>query len=139
MSHNCKHQQACLLGLAVAGLSYLHRHQTIVHQYLLCQEIGANSCFVAGTELLVDLIQRLSVRMPRASMRLRALPEGVVRTYWFIKLVFPTPLSPSMITYITMALSDIVQACLGDDSGSIPSRGSSFWKPWERVVMYGGV
>lgn len=28
----------------------------------------------------------------------------VVRTYWFIKLVFPTPLSPRIITYIGIVL-----------------------------------
>lgn len=38
--------------------SYLHRHQPVVHQDLLRQEVCANSSFVTRTEFLADLVQK---------------------------------------------------------------------------------
>jgi hypothetical protein len=36
-------------------MPYLHSHQTIIDQYLLCQKICPYRGLVAGAELLIDL------------------------------------------------------------------------------------
>lgn len=36
-------------------LSHLHRHLSVVYQYLPRKEVGSDRCLVACTELLVDL------------------------------------------------------------------------------------
>jgi len=63
-------------------------------------------CFVAGTKFFVDLI-----RAEKVSIEEWDNPNDVAeenksscsclrwRTYWFIRLVFPTPLSPKHITF----------------------------------------
>ena len=84
---------------------YLHCHQSVVDENFLCKEISSDGGLVASTELFVDLsISKSCVLavigiLERWRYDRKALVGGEVeRTYWFIKLVFPTPLSPSMIT-----------------------------------------
>ena len=76
--------------------SYLHRYLSVVNQDLAGQEVGADGRFVASTEFLVDLYESKKVRCQNEGSSW--LGSGSYRTYWFIKLVLPTPLSPRIIT-----------------------------------------
>ena len=96
--------------------SYLHRHLSVVDEYFPREEVGADGSLVTGAELLVYL-QTVFWVSPGAELyaKHRALGENwsgdadaadataqgvgsVTHTYWFIKLVLPTPLSPRMMT-----------------------------------------
>jgi hypothetical protein len=79
-------------------LSYLHGDLAVIDEDLAGQEIRPDGSLVAGAELLVDLYSgnRSSAIM---GYRCRAWKPGWVRTYWFIRLVLPTPLSPRIMTY----------------------------------------
>lgn len=87
------------------GYAHLHGDQSVVDQNLFCQEVCANGGLVTSTELLVDLrVSQLSASLSLALvLRAHGRRWWGIRTYWFIKLVLPTPLSPRMITY---SLSD---------------------------------
>jgi hypothetical protein len=78
---------------------YLHRDQTIIDQHLLGQEICTYRGLVARAELLIDLsCYQSPVLKHRVASRSVKWDLVVGRTYWFIKLVLPTPLSPKMMT-----------------------------------------
>jgi hypothetical protein len=84
---------------------YLHCYQSVVDENFLCEEISSDSGFVASTELLIDLFISKNCKLAIGGIRDRPrygrrelLGGEVERTYWFIRLVFPTPLSPRMIT-----------------------------------------
>ena len=76
------------------GCTDLHCHKPVINQYLLREKVCADGGLVTGTEFLVDLslTNHISTFVSR-----HVLPPSR-RTYWFIKLVFPTPLSPRIIT-----------------------------------------
>lgn len=75
---------------------YLHCHKAVVYEDLLGEEIGAYRGFVARAELLIDLTMcQTELSMARGDA---IEGRGCARTYWFIKLVLPTPLSPRMMT-----------------------------------------
>lgn len=95
------------------SLSHLHRHLSVIDEDLPRKEIGTNRCLVACAELLVDLFALEDhVRTtadahdatdcvglgPTNTANIRAREWEISRTYWFIKLVLPTPLSPRMMT-----------------------------------------
>lgn len=99
--------QSSILFTLVPGSSnpYLHCHQSVVDENFLCEEISSDSSLVASTEFFIDLI--ISEACMLAIIGIRDRPRSaaeqwvggeVERTYWFIKLVLPTPLSPRMIT-----------------------------------------
>ena len=73
--------------------SYLHCDEAVIHQHLLCQKVSTNGGFVAGAELLVDLIVVM-----RSASQLCAIAALGRLTYWFMSDVFPTPLSPKIMT-----------------------------------------
>ena len=73
----------------------LHSDKSVVDKDFFGQEVRANGGFVTGTEFLVDLCYACAL----AFMGVYCEDPSVRRTYWFIKLVFPTPLSPRMITW----------------------------------------
>jgi hypothetical protein len=81
--------------------AYLHRHYSVVYCYLLRQEVGPNCCFVACAELLVDLYRGVLASYSTHSgegLKVALRKEGCRHTYWFIRLVLPTPLSPRIMT-----------------------------------------
>jgi hypothetical protein len=77
-------------------VAYLHGHYSVVYCDLFGEEVGANGCFVACAELLVDLrgtaYELSAIEGKQLTGRRRR------HTYWFIRLVLPTPLSPKMMT-----------------------------------------
>lgn len=75
----------------------LQGYNAVVYCDLFGEEVGADCRLVGCGELLVDLEGVLGM--------LRSRHECVSRTYWFIKLVLPTPLSPKMITFIELEAS----------------------------------
>ena len=78
--------------------THLHRHLTVVHLYFACEEVGTDCGLVAGAEPLVDLDIVGTAQSATVVLALQRCRE--MRTYWFIKLVLPTPLSPRMITWM---------------------------------------
>lgn len=82
--------------------AHLHSDQSVVDQDFFCQKVCANGGLVAGAELLVDLhIARLSALLFLAlAPAAWVLQPDRYRTYWFIKLVLPTPLSPRIMTCV---------------------------------------
>lgn len=79
-----------LEALLAGGIPELEGDDAIVDGYFFGEEVGAYRCFVRGAEFLVDLGGMLD--------RVGLPTEWRCSTYWFIKLVLPTPLSPRMIT-----------------------------------------
>lgn len=84
--------------------AYLHRHYPLIHSNFFRKEVGANGGFVACAELLVDLhdgFVSFQVYSRLTQKRAVVMPPGLFRgkhTYWFMRLVLPTPLSPRMMT-----------------------------------------
>lgn len=77
---------------------HLHCHLAVVHLNFPSEKIGSDSRFVAGAESLVDL--DCDDRHQQGNVWF-ATTGGLfecMRTYWFIRLVLPTPLSPRMMT-----------------------------------------
>lgn len=51
--------------------------------------------------------------------------ESLRRTYWFIKLVLPTPLSPRMMTFKRIFLrEDMMAVCAGGGGGVVRDLGA---------------
>jgi hypothetical protein len=79
-------------------MPYLDRHQTVIDQHFLRQEVCSNRGLVARAELLINLSSYQPPALQReVSSRSVRWDVLVGRTYWFIKLVLPTPLSPKMM------------------------------------------
>ena len=76
----------------------MHRHQPVVDEDFFGEEIGADGGLVAGGELLVDL----------GWVRWSSWVRVDARTYWFMREVLPTPLSPRMMTCVAKC-----QCCFG--------------------------
>jgi hypothetical protein len=90
---------------------HLHCDESVIDENFLREEVSSDGSLVASAELLVDLVisENFMLALVGIGDRLRhscrALGGKAERTYWFIKLVFPTPLSPRMITCNTKAPS----------------------------------
>src|SRR4051812_8911836 len=96
-------------------MPHLHRNLSVVDKDLAGQEVGSDSGLVARAELFVDLEGEHGVSRgvsPHGCHRGRLM----ALTYWFIKLVLPTPLSPRMITCAKLT---------GQSSGIAVQRGAS--------------
>jgi hypothetical protein len=82
-------------------VTHLHRYQPVINHDFLGKEVGAYCRLVACAELLVDLYLLYKLRSPAWYMRRQYVySERWSRTYWFIRLVLPTPLSPRIMTCI---------------------------------------
>lgn len=79
---------------------YLHGHHPVVDENFLGKKVGADCGLIASTEFLVDLFSENCMLAMREMMGAgwRVVGGKAGPTYWFIKLVLPTPLSPRMIT-----------------------------------------
>lgn len=92
-------------------LANLHSDYSVLYHDLLGEEVGTYRGFVAGAEFLVDLPGNMSKKPNRGKNKTDHTGLDLL-TYWFIKLVFPTPLSPRMMTWVEALMFSFLKATL---------------------------